>query len=82
MKYDYMVFIGRFQPFHLGHKEVVDRALELGHKVILLVGGWGKPRSPRNPWTFDERRDMIRGCLLYTSPSPRDAHESRMPSSA
>ena len=61
MKYDYMVFIGRFQPFHLGHKEVVDRALELGHKVILLVGGWGKPRSPRNPWTFDERRDMIRG---------------------
>ena len=21
-------------------------------------------------------------CLLYTSPSPRDAHESRMPSSA
>ena len=25
---------------------------------------------------------MVKGCLLYTSPSPRDAHESRMPSSA
>ena len=24
----------------------------------------------------------IDSCLLYTSPSPRDAHESRMPSSA
>ena len=24
----------------------------------------------------------FKGCLLYTSPSPRDAHESRMPSSA
>ena len=24
----------------------------------------------------------LRSCLLYTSPSPRDAHESRMPSSA
>ena len=24
----------------------------------------------------------IQSCLLYTSPSPRDAHESRMPSSA
>ena len=23
-----------------------------------------------------------KNCLLYTSPSPRDAHESRMPSSA
>ena len=28
-------------------------------------------------------RDVLIGsCLLYTSPSPRDAHESRMPSSA
>ena len=26
--------------------------------------------------------DEARACLLYTSPSPRDAHESRMPSSA
>ena len=25
---------------------------------------------------------MIYGCLLYTSPSPRDVEESRMPSSA
>ena len=25
---------------------------------------------------------LLRICLLYTSPSPRDAHESRMPSSA
>ena len=27
-------------------------------------------------------RTAADGCLLYTSPSPRDAHESRMPSSA
>ena len=26
--------------------------------------------------------NMIRDCLLYTSPSPRDVEESRMPSSA
>ena len=25
---------------------------------------------------------VIIGCLLYTSPRPRDAHEYRMPSSA
>ena len=25
---------------------------------------------------------LFQSCLLYTSPSPRDAHESRMPSSA
>ena len=28
------------------------------------------------------RYDQFGDCLLYTSPSPRDAHESRMPSSA
>ena len=28
------------------------------------------------------RETPINTCLLYTSPSPRDAHESRMPSSA
>ena len=27
-------------------------------------------------------RGVVRGCLLYTSPSPRDVEDSRMPSSA
>ena len=34
---------------------------------------------------FEEKVAAFTGskyCLLYTSPSPRDAHESRMPSSA
>ena len=30
----------------------------------------------------DKRHTNVNSCLLYTSPSPRDAHESRMPSSA
>ena len=29
-----------------------------------------------------EKDAKVPDCLLYTSPSPRDAHESRMPSSA
>ena len=29
-----------------------------------------------------EKRRLISGCLLYTSPSPRDRTRSRMPSSA
>ena len=29
-----------------------------------------------------EKIDNIAGCLLYTSPSPRDKRQSRMPSSA
>ena len=29
-----------------------------------------------------QEADLLFGCLLYTSPSPRDVEESRMPSSA
>ena len=36
-----------------------------------------------NPIVIDNENFLInRGCLLYTSPSPRDPHLSRMPSSA
>ena len=42
-------------------------------KVLLLEAG-GKDT---NPWIH-----IPGGCLLYTSPSPRDATLSRMPSSA
>ena len=32
--------------------------------------------------SFEERSTTIETCLLYTSPSPRDKRQSRMPSSA
>ena len=33
-------------------------------------------------WVVDKRKMAAYGCLLYTSPSPRDRTRSRMPSSA
>ena len=39
----------------------------------------GKPKLMGTPRTFTQHG---KGCLLYTSPSPRDATLSRMPSSA
>ncbi len=59
MKYDLLVFIGRFQPLHLGHQEVIERARSLAHNVLVLVGSSGTARSVRNPFTFEERKDMI-----------------------
>ena len=35
-----------------------------------------------NGWQREAFEASYKSCLLYTSPSPRDAHESRMPSSA
>ena len=38
--------------------------------------GWGHGAER------DEAKRIFDGCLLYTSPSPRDRQKSRMPSSA
>lgn len=59
-RYDLLVFIGRFQPFHFGHSRVIDIALRKSDKVLVLVGSAFRPRRPRNPWTFTERVSMIR----------------------
>lgn len=58
-KHDLLVFIGRFQPFHLGHKAVIERALAMSKDVLVLIGGEGKARSPRNPFTYNQRFQMI-----------------------
>jgi bifunctional NMN adenylyltransferase/nudix hydrolase len=57
--YDILVFIGRFQPFHVGHIHVVNQALASAKKVVVLVGSSNVSRSPRNPFTFEEREQMI-----------------------
>ena len=63
MQFDFLVFIGRFEPFHNGHAAVVERALKLAHRVIILVGSSRKPRTIRNPWNASEREVMIRAAF-------------------
>ena len=60
MRFDYLVLIGRFQPFHNGHLAVLQHALRLADKVIVLVGSAGQPRTTRNPFNAGERAVMIR----------------------
>lgn len=61
--YDFAVFIGRFQPFHAGHLQVVREGLARAECLILLIGSSWQPRSPRNPWSQQEREQMVRACL-------------------
>lgn len=57
--YDYLVFIGRFQPFHTEHKSVIEQALKISDKVIVLVGSARQPRTIKNPWNYIERAGTI-----------------------
>ncbi|QJA43105.1 nicotinamide-nucleotide adenylyltransferase, NadM family / ADP-ribose pyrophosphatase [Phaeobacter phage MD18] len=59
MDYDVLAFIGRFQPFHMGHKAVIDEALTRAKKVALVLGSHDQPRNTRNPFTTAERIEMI-----------------------
>lgn len=59
MDYKLAVFIGRFQPFHKGHLQVIEHALNVADKVLVLVGSAGAAPSPKNPWSYDDRRRMI-----------------------
>ena len=57
---DIIVYIGRFSPFHLGHAHVLREAIKRKPKlIIVLVGSAGLSRSLKNPFTFQERKDMI-----------------------
>lgn len=58
-KYDAIVYIGRFQPFTNAHYRIVKHALSKAKKVIIVIGSAKRSRSFRNPFTAEERRDMI-----------------------
>ena len=51
--------VGRFQFFHEGHKSLVDYGLENCEKFVILVGSCDKSRTKDNPFTFEERKEMI-----------------------
>lgn len=62
-KYDFTVVIGRFQPFHKAHQELVKHALNLAEKTILILGSARSAPNVRNPWTPAMREEMICACF-------------------
>ena len=53
------LLIGRFQPFHLGHLDAVLFALSRVENLWIGVGSSNKHNEKKNPFTADERREMI-----------------------
>jgi len=62
-KYSYCVFIGRFAPPHKGHLALIDEAFSQAEKVIIVAGSVNKARDTKNPWTANEREQMIKDVL-------------------
>lgn len=54
----YSLFIGRWQPLHDGHKALFQTVLDEGKN--LCVGIRDTPLSDTDPFTVDERTEMIK----------------------
>lgn len=58
-KFDYLVFIGRLQPFHLAHMKTIQIALQQSQFVILALGSAQLERNIKNPFLATEREQMV-----------------------
>ncbi len=70
------LFIGRFQPLHLGHADAIERALKEVGALIIGIGSSEKSKTPENPFTFEERKQMIKSvfpkCKIIAIPDIDD----------
>lgn len=54
------LYIGRFQPFHIGHLDAVRQILAKEKKLVIGIGSAQDKISKKNPFTTREREDMIK----------------------
>tara|TARA_Y100000588_G_scaffold383929_1_gene474245 strand:+ start:288 stop:914 length:627 start_codon:yes stop_codon:yes gene_type:complete len=75
-----IVVLGRFQPFHRGHAALVNAAVERaeGMPLTIAIGSANQPESLENPWTWEERTEMIR-CWLDSEFPGNDVHIVSIP---
>jgi len=57
------LFIGRFQPFHNGHLSVVKGMVKVSDRVIIGIGSSEIHGTLDDPFTREERREMIQRAL-------------------
>src|SRR5574340_1147004 len=53
------LLIGRFQPFHKGHLSAVNFGLSKIENLWIGIGSSNKSHEKKNPFTADERKEMI-----------------------
>ena len=57
------LFLGRFQPFHHGHLEVIKECVPRFQHLFIAIGSSQYEYTLENPFTAEERRRMIEQAL-------------------
>ncbi len=58
------LYVGRFQPFHLGHLGAIKTALKEIDELVIVIGSAQYSHKMNNPFTAGERLVMIRHALV------------------
>jgi nicotinamide-nucleotide adenylyltransferase len=58
------LYVGRFQPFHIGHLDAIKFALKEVDELVIVIGSAQYSHNNANPFTAGERQVMIRQALL------------------
>jgi len=57
------LYVGRFQPFHLGHLGAIKDILEEIDELVIVIGSAQYSHNINNPFTAGERLVMVREAL-------------------
>lgn len=57
-KYKIGIVIGRFQPFHLGHKYLIEKAIKQCDQIIIGIGS-SNITDDKNPFLINKRIKMV-----------------------
>lgn len=57
------LYVGRFQPFHLGHLHAIRDVLEQVEELVIVIGSAQYSHNVADPFTAGERMVMIRRAL-------------------
>ncbi len=82
-KYKCGLYVGRFQPLHVGHTNIIDKMFDECEVVIIAVGSAQESGTQRNPFDFATRSRWIietfstrRNHILHVVPVPDREHPS------
>jgi nicotinamide-nucleotide adenylyltransferase len=57
------LYVGRFQPFHIGHLDAIKAVLKEVDELVIVIGSAQYSHKPNNPFTAGERLAMVRHAL-------------------
>jgi nicotinamide-nucleotide adenylyltransferase len=57
------LYVGRFQPFHLGHLDAIQHVLKEVDELVVVIGSAQYSHNTNNPFTAGERLVMVRKAL-------------------